>query len=104
MIRRKLRMQGEAHQSAFAARLDVRDDKQRLCTQLATLEHAYAPRPFSEEHPAIGRPNNRPDNLEVGNDCFDFERALRLRRGFDSTSTADPAADDCTRAQRGSIQ
>src|SRR5262245_31464565 len=88
MIARKLRMQGQAHQSAFTARLDVRDLVQRLWPELPVLKHAHAPGPLGKEHATIRRPHNRPDHFEIGNYGFDFEAGLRLTRGFNFSRAA----------------
>src|SRR5262245_34700618 len=58
MIRGELWMQRNAHQSAFATRLDVRHDKQRLRAQFSILIDAYSSRPFSEKHSTVRRPHN----------------------------------------------
>jgi hypothetical protein len=66
-------MEREAHQSAFAARLDIRHYEQRLGPQLAILKDAHAPGTFREKHATIRRPNDGPDDFEIRYDRFDLE-------------------------------
>src|SRR5882672_7351935 len=88
MIRSKLRMKRDAHQSALAFRLNIRNCKKRRRAQLPIFIDAHAAGPLSENHAAIRGPDYRPDNLEVRNDSFNFETAHGLRRGFNFSSAA----------------
>src|ERR1700741_3385385 len=60
-------MQRDAHQSTFAARFDIRNDEQRLRSQLPIFENANAPGPLSEYHSAIRRPDYGPGHLQTAN-------------------------------------
>src|SRR5581483_209549 len=77
MVRSELRMQRDRHQAAFAARLDIRNDEDRLRAQLSILVSAHATGALSEEHAPIRRPDDRPNYFQIRNDCFDFETRLR---------------------------
>src|SRR5262249_39206710 len=85
MIGRKLRMQHDAHQTALAARLDVRHDEQWLGAQFSVLKDPYPSGPLGKETASVWRPHNRPDDFEIRNHCFYCECALRLRRSLDFT-------------------
>ena len=76
VIRSKLRMQGDTHQSAFAARLDIGDDEQGLRAQLSIFKDAHPARSLGKEHPPIRRPHDRPDNLQIRNYRFNLEAGL----------------------------
>ena len=77
VIRSKLRMQRDAHQSALALRIHVRHGEQRRRAQLSVLKHSHASGPLGKDHPAIGRPNDRPGHFQIANDRLNLEAGLR---------------------------
>ena len=77
MIRSELRMQHDAHQTAFAARLDVRHSEQWRLAQLSVFENAHPALPLGENHATIRRPNDRPHDFQIADDGFNFEAGLR---------------------------
>src|SRR5882672_1090987 len=72
-------MQGDAHQSAFAAGLHVGNSEQRLGTKLAILVDAHAAYPFRKKHAPIRRPNNRPRHFQMVNHSLNPKTYAILR-------------------------
>ena len=58
MIGSKLWMQSEAHQSAFAARLDIRHGKKRFRPQLSVFINTHSAWPLSKDHSTVRRPHD----------------------------------------------
>src|ERR1051325_8765672 len=95
-------MQRKAHQSAFAARLDIGHYEQRLWLELAVLKDADTPGSFSKNHAPVRRPHNRPRHFKVTDDGFNFELRLCLGRTLDFagaspgrwTATRNPDRDE----------
>src|ERR1041385_5298707 len=78
MITAELRVQCDAHQPAFARRLNVRHDEQRLRIQRAFFKHTHASRTLGKDHATVRRPHDRPGHLESTDDLLDFETNTRL--------------------------
>src|SRR2546423_4283153 len=83
MIRSKLRMQRDTHQSTLTTRLDIRYDKQGLRSQVSIFKYSHAARSFRKKHSSVRRPGNRPNDFQVWNNGFNPECNLRISRGFD---------------------
>src|SRR3954454_18795987 len=85
MITAELRVQCDAHQTAFARLLDIRHNKQRLRIQCALFKHAHASRTLGKDHAAVGCPNNGPRHLEPAHYLLDFETNTRLFGSYNFT-------------------
>ena len=78
MIRGKLRMQRNAHQSAFAGWLNIRHGEERLGSQLAILVNANAAGALGKKHAAIRRPDNRPGHFQIADNRFNSKTYASL--------------------------
>src|SRR5437763_4153695 len=83
MIRSKLRMHRDTHQSTLTTRLDIGYHKQGLSSQLSIFKYSDATRSFRKKHSSVRRPGDRPNDFQVWNNSFNPECGLRISRGFD---------------------
>src|ERR1051325_1859048 len=85
VITAELRMQRNAHQTAFACTLYIRNHEQRFGSERTVLNYSQTPRTFREDHAAIRRLDDGPWHFESPKHLFDFEARVGLSRSLNFT-------------------